>query len=383
MRAALILGVSTAFGLFQPAAALDVTVRQGQSIQRAVDIASPGDRIRVLPGVYHEVGRPCPNAPNEICAVVVAKDNITLMAEASPPMQVVIENPGGQFNGVAIDVAGASPTDCLSGRAHRIKGFQVSGFVVRGFDGSGIFVSCAENFQITANVTADNKYYGIFPVLSTQGLVSANTASGAHDTGIYVGQSTFVDVERNVAHDNVSGFEIENSTNVTLENNESFSNTAGILMFIIPGDAVLVSSANRVRGNTVHDNNSPNTCLNPQDDVCLVPSGIGISDAGGSGNVIEHNVVKGNQTLGVSVEDVCTAFQIPPNACNLGFDPLPESTRVTFNVATGNGAAPAPGFPGADLFWTGNGTANCWLRNTAKTTIPNPLPECLTEASGL
>jgi hypothetical protein len=32
--------------------------------------------------------------------------------------------------------------------------------------------------------------------------------------------------------------------------------------------------------------------------------------------------------------------------------------------------------PGADLFWTGAGTGNCWSHNKAGSEIPSPLPAC-------
>jgi parallel beta-helix repeat protein len=53
-----------------------------------------------------------------------------------------------------------------------------------------------------------------------------NIASGSHDTGIYVGQSHDARVDHNLAHDNVDGFEIENSVNIKLDHNAAFHNTA-------------------------------------------------------------------------------------------------------------------------------------------------------------
>jgi parallel beta-helix repeat protein len=79
-------------------------------------------------------------------------------------------------------------------------------------------------------------------------LINGNVASGAHDTGIYIGQSHDVHVTENIAHDNVSGFEVENSINIEVDHNESFNNTAGILMFIEPGNVIVVS-----RNNQIHD----------------------------------------------------------------------------------------------------------------------------------
>jgi hypothetical protein len=73
-------------------------------------------------------------------------------------------------------------------------------------------------------------------------------------------------------------------------------------------------------------------------------------------------------------------FLIPPGSrpptCNLGFDPAPENTRIELNRIQRSGFNPAPGFPGADLVWTGTGTGDCWLRNIAAVSFPPQLPRC-------
>src|SRR5439155_22138843 len=56
-----------------------IVVGPGQSIQAAVDLASPGDTILVSPGTYTEAGQPCPTELTVRCAVVVNKDNIDLV----------------------------------------------------------------------------------------------------------------------------------------------------------------------------------------------------------------------------------------------------------------------------------------------------------------
>jgi hypothetical protein len=48
-------------------AATAIIVRPGQSIQAAVDAASPGDTILVEPGSYAEPGISCPANPTLMC----------------------------------------------------------------------------------------------------------------------------------------------------------------------------------------------------------------------------------------------------------------------------------------------------------------------------
>jgi parallel beta-helix repeat protein len=360
----------------QGAAAREIKVQSGQSIQAAVDRALPGDRITVQPGTYHESGRPCPTVPTSVCAVVISADDISLIAASQSGQPVILENSGGQVQGIVFGKPGVTGTQCLENPTTHIKGAEVSGFVVRNFDGNGIFLFCVDDWLVSSNIVVDNQLYGIFPVFSSDGRVYGNIASGSHDTGIYIGQSYNVRVDQNIAYNNVSGFEVESSISVELDHNESYNNTAGIVMFINPRVTVLASRQNQIQHNSVHDNNSPNTCV-PGDEVCLVPPGLGIVGIGGDHNIISHNTVTGNATIGIGLTDVCTTFQIPSSSCSmLGFDPLPETTRTEFNTAQQNGFNPAPGFPGADLFWNNDGTGNCWLHNVASVVIPSPLPAC-------
>jgi parallel beta-helix repeat protein len=360
----------------QGAAAREIKVQSGQSIQAAVDRALPGDRIAVQPGTYHEPGRPCPTVPTSVCAVVISADGISLVAASQSGQPVILENSGGQVQGIVFAKPGVTGTQCLGNPKAHIKGAEVSGFVVRDFDASGIVLFCVDNWLVSSNIAVDNQLYGIYPVFSSDGRVYGNIASGSHDTGIYIGQSYNVRVDQNVAYNNVAGFEVESSISVELDHNESYKNTAGILMFINPRVTVLTSRQNLIQDNSVHDNNSPNTCL-PGDEVCVVPPGFGISSLGGDHNNISHNMVTGNATIGIGLTDVCTALQIPSSSCSmLGFDPLPEATRIEFNTAQQNGSNPAPGFLGADLLWTANGAGNCWLHNVASVVIPSPLPAC-------
>jgi len=237
-----------------------------------------------------------------------------------------------------------------------------------------------DNWVVAQCATPDNDEYGIFPSHCGAGQVSQNVATGYNDTGIYVGQSHDVRVDHNLATDNVSGFELENTSNSRVDHNESTGNTGGILTFTNIFLDVKQNANNRVDHNRVHDNNRPNTCLDPMDEVCAVPPGTGLLVLAADANQVDHNRVTGNDSFGIAVANFCVANNIAPGDCAvLDIEPNPDNDHVMFNVATGNGSNPSPLINpvfAVDLAWDTTGTGNCWKHNVAQTQFPSSLPPC-------
>src|SRR4029450_868998 len=185
-------------------------------------------------------------------------------------------------------------------------------------------------------------------------------ASGAHDTGFYIGQSHNARMDQNVATQNVSGYEIENSIGVTADYNVAHDNTGGILSFTLPFLDVKENHDNVIEHNVVHHNNAPNECSGGT--VCEVPSGTGILVLAADSNEVRENLVTDNRSFGIAVANICVAQQLPPDVCSaLDIDPNPDDNRIPSNAVLGNGANPDPILPpvfAVDLAWDTTGTGN-------------------------
>jgi len=366
-----------------PASARTLIVHPGGSIRAAISQAVPGDEIVVMPGIYKE------GAPGDLNALTVTIDEIALIGRSTPEHPVVLENAGGQSFGVWVSPSNSTgpaaeandETPPCGSDGSLIHGFAIRGFTLRGFQKHGLHLACVDGFNISQNVSEDNAVYGLFPVLSRNGLLSSNVVRGTElDAGIYVGQSDSVVIANNRAENNLIGLEVENSRNCAVLANELSDNTLGILVDVLPFLVKKTQETTLVAYNKVHDNNKVNTGV-PGDITAVIPSGTGILLLGGHTATVTLNQVENNGFTGIAVASLCLGLALEGIPCTgLDVDPDPNGNRIIANQLEENGTIPQanPFFDAlrADLNWDGSGTGNCWSGNQFATSTPAALPAC-------
>jgi parallel beta-helix repeat protein len=178
--------------------------------------------------------------------------------------------------------------------------------------------------------------YGIYPVQCVNILIESSTITGAADTGVYVGQSKNIVVRYNTVRQNVSGIEIENCFSADVYGNLSEDNTAGTLVFDLPGELQHGGHQTRVFGNTFKNNNTTNFA-DPGDIVARVPAGTGVVVMANHDIEVFGNTISGNNTVGVAVISYLVT-QIPIS--DPAYYPFPLRIYVHDNQITGCGQHP-------------------------------------------
>jgi parallel beta-helix repeat protein len=359
-----------------------IVVKPGQSIQEAIDRAQEGTRIYVHAGVYEEPCNP------EDYGLRITKSGIHLVGQSNPQKRVIFRATNGQRNGIVVvppevpEAAqplrpGSEPlerTDCLGCHAEMGPPFTVhpdvpkitpmdedpwlydiviEGITIQGFQNNGLFTEHVDHFVVNEVSSLDNRNYGIFPVLSKNGIISNSYASGSdRDSGIWVETSERVLVAGNVVEYNVNGIEVSNSDDILVINNEMRNNTVGANILLLPDIFDDRAGAKRidVRNNWIHDNNEPNNAR-PGSILSFIPPGIGVLYLGVDDSVISNNVIERNNYVGVAIADYCVVVQPTPFGCGIdpdtltpGFleDQTAKNNRVENNVLIGNAGGPFP-----------------------------------------
>ena len=149
-------------------------VKPGQSIQAAINAASPGTVIEVAAGHYQEnlvidrdgitlEGTGLTGAHATVLEPPATPANVCFVLRVAPPDDIETIGASG------ICVAKLSSDGSILANVHDVR---VSGFTVRNFPGVGIVFAGGDRIRADHNVAENNTIYGITAFRSSHGAIS-------------------------------------------------------------------------------------------------------------------------------------------------------------------------------------------------------------------
>ena len=327
-------------------------VHPGESIQAAVDAASPGDTIVVTPGTYRE-------------SIRIGTDGLTLRAHGPVTLKPPKYSHSGcylpEHVGICIVPSDFDPNSFTYG-GNRVRDVTVSGFRVVGFEGDGVFGFGTQNLTVSHVVAIDNTSYGVASFEGIGTTFTRNEASGSHDAGIYVGDSPNANalVKDNRSWGNALGILVRHVQSAIVSDNEVWGNCLGV--FLLADGQAGGSGHTAVTNNTVVANND--VCQQFADAEFLpILGGGGIVLAGSQHNAIFQNVVRDNQ--GTTLFSGGIVLIATPRANTDGSFDASTNNLVFLNRARGNDPA--------DIVKDDASVANLIVANRCRTSKPDGL----------
>ena len=350
IMAALATGLGVALTVASGASASvskTIVVGPGQSIQAAVDRASPGDTILVKAGVYHQ-------------SVQIRKDGITLRGSGDFRGGTVLEPPktfpksfcNTSFGPTGVCVVGKRVTkngQVITPVTHD----TVTALVVTGFPASGVFGYGTDNLTVTRVTAVNDGEYGISRFESTDSVFANDTAIGNEEAGFYIGDSplAYSVVRNSRASGNLFGIFIRHARHVTVEGNHLNGNCQGVIVLDDgqPGGAGNAT----IEHNSVNKNNK--FCPPSEDGPALQGGGILLLGA-------TRTLVAGNSVAGNTGKQINSGGIVVASAKQLTGGSDPNFDTIARNTAYRDHPA--------DLIWDGTGTNVTFTGNHCATSLP-------------
>jgi nitrous oxidase accessory protein NosD len=292
-------------------------VRSGQSIQKAVNAAKPGDTVLVTAGTYHE-------------SVKVTTSGLTLRGAGSatvirPGTQKASDNCAQHGSGI-----------CLVGtKNHPVRNVTVTGLKVTGFSRAGLFATDTDRLTVRKVTAVRNGLWGIAEERSVRTRLRQNTARDNGDAGLFLANTITTEqgatdtagtlVEGNRLEGNRIGVTVRRLRNLVVTRNTVSGNCAGV--FVVGDENKPRAGALSVRDNIVTSNNKycPKTARLP------FLQGSGIVLTGTENTLVAGNTVTGN-TGRSPLSGGIVLFKSFVGAAS-------ERNRVTGNALRGNSPA--------------------------------------------
>jgi hypothetical protein len=320
-----------------------INVHPGESIQKAVNHAHPGDVVKVHPGVYRE-------------SVQIRKNDLTLDGAGPNKKNGTVIRPRKHTN----RCGGGSAGFCVLQRhGKRTAGTRIQDFLVRGFKDFGAVAQRASKTVFAHDKFTNNGEYGVAAFVSGRTRLVHDLATDSGVAGFYIGDSkqARATLKDDVARNNgANGYFLRDASHGRVIDSKAKGNCLGIGL-------INTGEAGGVRGWSIRDNDvRQNNKLCPTEGGGPPISGTGIGLLGAKKNVVRGNTVINNRPSSNSA---------PFAGGIVLFSSKPFGGTVTAgNVIKRNDAH--KNLP-ADLRWDGKGKGNKFTQNKCDTSQPSGL----------
>ncbi|CAM5618310.1 right-handed parallel beta-helix repeat-containing protein [Streptomyces pilosus] len=319
-------------------------VQPGQSIQKAVDAAEPGDTVLLAAGTYRQ-------------SVDITSPDITLRGQGANRTVLM---PAAKAKGACAEAGNGI---CVTGTdAKPLEDVSVRSLTVRGFAGNGLWATGTEHLQIRFVSAGKNGRWGIAAERSVRGVISHNLTQDNGDAGVFVANTVDTEegardagrtvIRHNRTEGNRVGVTVRRLRNMSVDHNEATGNCAAV--FVVGDESAPRAGRLSVTHNHVHANNKH--CEQTPRLPFLQGSGIvltGVEDTLVAFNRVEDN--KGTSPLSGGIVLFKSLVGTPS-----------ERNEIRDNLLTGNGPA--------DLANRDTAKTNTFSRNTC--TLSEPAGMC-------
>ena len=329
-------------------------VRPGESIQKAVDSARPGDTVLLARGTHH--GSVDVSTPG---LTLRGMGRGTVLVPEAGANTTTAPTGGATAERAADSCAAAGNGICVTGtKDHGVDGVTIASLTVTGFTKTGIHAHEADGLTVR-NVTAvGNGVWGIATERSARGVFRDNTARDNGDAGLFLANTVKEEegatdtggtvVEHNRLEGNRIGVTIRRLRNLTVTGNHLTGNCAAV--FVVGDENKPKAGLVTVRENRIERNNK--SC--PKTTRLDALQGSGIVLTGTEDNLITHNVIRDN--VGTSpLSGGIVVFKSFVGTTS-------ERNRISDNLLQGNSPA--------DLVNTDPGEGNTFQGNSCLSSRP-------------
>jgi nitrous oxidase accessory protein NosD len=265
-------------------------VNPGESIQKAVNTAKPGDVIVLSPGTYHE-------------SVSITVSGLTLRGAGARSTVIVPDAASA-----AGTCAEAGNGICVTGTESKpVENVTVRSLTLRGFKKNGLWATGTDRLRVERVTSEKNGQWGMSQERSVRGVFRHDTVEANGDAGLFLGNTVDAeagafDAQAVISHNrllgNRIGLTVRRLRDEAVDHNEATGNCAA--MMLVGDENKPRPGALNVRHNYVHDNNK--YCAATARLPYLQGSGIvltGVEDSLVARNIVVDNVGKAPMSGGI------------------------------------------------------------------------------------